>query len=103
MTENEALETIKNDVQNNPVFLYMKGTPDDPMCGFSAQVVHVLKTHKISFNSRNVLEEWEIREGIKKFTNWPTIPQLYVNGKFIGGCDIVMEMERKGSLKEIFK
>jgi monothiol glutaredoxin len=103
MTETEALQTIKNDVEENPVFLYMKGTPDEPMCGFSAQVVQILKSHNVPFGSRNVLEDWELREGVKKFTNWPTIPQLYVKGKFVGGCDIVMEMERKGALKGVFK
>ena len=100
MSEEKALETIKNDIESHPIFLFMKGTPDEPMCGFSAQVVHVLKSMDIEFKSRNVLDDWDIREGIKKFANWPTIPQLYVKGSFIGGCDIVMDMHRKGKLQE---
>ncbi len=103
MSEQEAFATIKSDIEQNPVFLYMKGTPDSPMCGFSAQVVQVLKAHNVAYGSRNVLEDWDIREGIKKFTNWPTIPQLYVNGKFVGGCDIITEMHRKGQLADVFK
>ncbi len=103
MGEQEALATIKSDVESNKVFLYMKGTPETPQCGFSAQVVQILKSHNVKFASRNVLEDWDIREGVKKFTNWPTIPQLYVKGKFIGGCDIVSEMHRKGQLAEVLK
>lgn len=100
MSEEKALETIKSDIESNDVFLFMKGTPEEPMCGFSAQVVMVLRDYNISYGSRNVLDDWDIREGVKKFTNWPTIPQLYVKGKFVGGCDIVMELHRKGQLKE---
>ena len=101
MGEKEALATIQADITGNDVFLYMKGTPESPMCGFSAQVVHVLKAYQVPFQSRNVLDDWEIREGVKKFANWPTIPQLYVKGDFIGGCDIIMDMHRKGELKEL--
>jgi monothiol glutaredoxin len=100
MSEAQALETIKNDISSDDYFLFMKGTPDEPMCGFSAQVVMVLKEHGVTFGSRNVLDDWDIREGIKKFTNWPTIPQLYAKGKFVGGCDIIMELHRKGELKD---
>lgn len=103
MGEQEALVTIKNDVEQNPVFLYMKGTPESPMCGFSAQVIQILKSHNVKFSSRNVLEDWDIREGVKKFTNWPTVPQLYVKGKFIGGSDIISEMHRKGDLTSVFE
>ncbi len=100
MTElNQVFENIKKDITDNKIFLYMKGTPDAPQCGFSAQVVNLLKRHGVDFGSRDVLEDWNLREGIKKFTNWPTIPQLYVNGKFVGGCDIVMDLERKGQLR----
>ena len=80
----------------------MKGTPSEPQCGFSAQVIHVLNHYGVSYGSRNVLEDWDIREGIKAFTNWPTIPQLYVEGKFVGGCDIIMEMHRKDQLGDVF-
>lgn len=102
MGEQEALATIKNDIEQNAVFLYMKGTPESPMCGFSAQVVQILKGHNVTFASRNVLEDWDIREGVKKFTNWPTVPQLYVKGKFIGGSDILADMNRKGQLEDVF-
>ncbi len=101
MSEQEVFATIQNDISSNDVFLYMKGTPDAPMCGFSAQVVHVLKNYGVAYGSRNVLENYDLREGIKKFTNWPTIPQLYVKGKFVGGCDIVSEMHRKGELAAV--
>lgn len=100
---NPAHETIRSDVNDNPIFLYMKGTPEEPQCGFSAQVVHVLNHYGVNYQSRNVLEDWEIREGIKSFTNWPTIPQLYVKGKFVGGCDIIMEMHRKEQLADVLK
>ncbi len=103
MSEQEAFDTIRNDINSNDVFLYMKGSPEAPMCGFSAQVVQVLKAYGIAYGSRNVLENYDIREGIKKFTNWPTIPQLYVKGKFIGGCDIVSEMHRKGELAAVLE
>lgn len=103
MSEQEALATIKSDIDNNPVFLFMKGTPESPMCGFSAQVVQVLKSYGVKYGSRNVLENWDLREGIKKFANWPTIPQLYVKGKFVGGCDIVSEMHRKGELSQVLQ
>lgn len=103
MTEAQAFEIIQKDINENPVFLFMKGTPDEPMCGFSAQVVYILKKHGVQFNARNVLDDWGIREGIKKFANWPTIPQLYVSGKFIGGCDIITEMDRKGELTPVLK
>ena len=82
----------------------MKGTPGEPMCGFSAQVIQLLNKHGVTdVKSRNVMDEWEIREGVKKFTNWPTIPQLYVGGKFVGGCDILMDLDRKGELGEALK
>lgn len=99
----KALETIQSDIQANDVFLFMKGTPDAPQCGFSAQVVQLLNLHGVNYGSRNVLDDWDIREGVKKFTNWPTIPQLYVKGKFVGGCDIIMDLERKGKLAETLK
>jgi monothiol glutaredoxin len=103
MSEQAALDTIKKDIDSNTVFLFMKGTPEAPQCGFSAQVVHVLKSYNVPFSTRNVLEDYDIREGIKKFTNWPTIPQLYVHGKFVGGCDIITEMHRKGELAGVLK
>ena len=81
----------------------MKGTPDAPMCGFSAQVVNVLKTYNVPFKSFNVLEDESIRQAIKEYADWPTIPQLYVNGEFIGGCDIMMELHQSGELKKLLE
>ena len=94
-------ESIKNELNTNDVVLFMKGTPDFPMCGFSAATVQVLKNLGISFNSVNVLDSNDMREGIKKFSDWPTIPQLYVKKEFIGGCDIVKEMYESGELLEL--
>ena len=104
MNENilDATENIKNEIKNNEVVLFMKGTPVFPMCGFSAATVQVLTNLGIKFNSINVLDSDEMREGIKKFSNWPTIPQLYVKEEFIGGCDIVKEMFESGELLELF-
>jgi len=91
---------IDEQVKNNDVFLYMKGTPDFPMCGFSGRVVQILNYLGVDFNSANVLENQELREGIKAYTNWPTIPQLYVKGEFVGGADIITEMFQAGELQQ---
>ena len=96
----DVSEIIKNEVKNNNVVLFMKGTPSFPMCGFSAATVQILSNLGIKFKSINVLDSDEIREGIKTFSNWPTIPQLYVKEEFIGGCDIVKEMYESGELLE---
>ena len=94
-------EKIKELIKNNDVCLFMKGTPDSPQCGFSMAVSNVLKHLNISFKGINVLEDENLRQGIKDFSDWPTIPQLYVKGEFIGGCDIVKEMYESGELKEV--
>ena len=94
---------IKNIIEKNNICLFMKGTPDVPQCGFSLAVANVLKHLKVQFHSINVLEDEEIRSGIKTFSDWPTIPQLYIKGKFIGGCDIVKEMFEKGELKQLLE
>ncbi len=93
---------IENLIKENEVCLFMKGIPDAPQCGFSMVVVNILKHLKISFKGINVLEDEGLRQGIKEFSDWPTIPQLYVKGKFIGGCDIVKEMFEKGELNKVF-
>lgn len=93
-----AHDTIKNAIDANDVMLFMKGTPQFPQCGFSSQVVQILHYLEVPFKSTNVLESDEIRNGIKEFSSWPTIPQLYVKGEFIGGCDIVREMFQSGEL-----
>jgi monothiol glutaredoxin len=93
---------IDEQVKSNDVFLYMKGTPDFPMCGFSGRVVQILNYLGVDYNSANVLESQELREGIKSYTNWPTIPQLYVKGEFVGGADIITEMFQAGELQQHF-
>ena len=98
----EIREKIQNLINENDVCLFMKGTPDSPQCGFSMAVSNVLKHLNVKFKGVNVLEDQSIRQGIKDFSDWPTIPQLYVKGEFIGGCDIVKEMFEKGELKKIF-
>jgi len=98
-------ETIKNQidemVKNNQVFLFMKGNADFPQCGFSAQTVAILKENNIDFKTFNVLEDDVIREAIKEYSDWPTIPQLYVNGEFVGGCDVVTELHNSGELGKL--
>ena len=101
MSEN-IKEKINNLVKNNDVCLFMKGTPDIPQCGFSMAVSNVLKHLQVKFNGVNVLEDPDLRQGIKEFSDWPTIPQLYIKGEFIGGCDIIKEMFEKGELQKKF-
>ena len=96
-------ERIESDLKTNDVVLYMKGTPVFPQCGFSAAVVQVLTHMGVKFKGINVLEDPEIRNGIKEYANWPTIPQLYVKGEFVGGCDIVREMYQTGELAEMLQ
>ena len=98
-----ALKLIDEHVKANAVMLYMKGTPSQPMCGFSARVVGVLTEQGVDYGSVNVLDYPAIREGIKQYSQWPTIPQLYVQGEFVGGCDIITEMHASGELKEVLK
>lgn len=94
-------QRIQSDIENHPVILFMKGTALMPMCGFSATAVSLVQKHCGRFATRNVLEDPELREGIKAFSSWPTIPQLYVNGEFIGGCDIIAELDQEGELASI--
>ena len=94
---------IKNIIDSNNIVLFMKGTPDAPQCGFSMAVSNILKHLKVNFEGINVLENNEIRQGIKDYADWPTIPQLYIKGEFVGGCDIVKEMFEKGELKKLLE
>ena len=94
-------EQIKNDIKNNPIILYLKGTKNMPMCGFSANVVNILNSYDIDYKDVNVLEDPNIRVELSEYSNWPTIPQLFVNGKLIGGCDITIELFQSGELKKI--
>jgi len=102
MADNPTIERIKQEVSGNEVMLFMKGTPVFPQCGFSAAVVQILNHMGVKFGSTDVLVDPEIRQGIKEFSNWPTVPQLYVKGEFVGGCDIVREMFETGELEEFF-
>lgn len=99
---NEVFDRIQSDITENPVMLYMKGTAMFPQCGFSARVVQILTHVGVPFQTANVLEDAELREGIKQFSQWPTIPQLYVKGEFVGGCDILTEMFQSGELETLF-
>ncbi len=101
--ENIIFEQIKKDITSNDVVLYMKGTAVFPQCGFSAAVVQILSQLGVAFKDVNVLEDENIRQGIKDFASWPTIPQLYIKGEFVGGCDIVREMFMAGELQELLK
>ena len=100
---NEIQTTIKEVVENNDVVLFMKGTKETPQCGFSNAVVNTLSFMNVDFKDVNVLEDDSLREGIKSFTDWPTIPQLYVKGEFVGGCDIIQDMYKSGELSEVLK
>ena len=96
-------KSIQEHIDNNDVCLFMKGTPDAPQCGFSMAVTNMLKLLELNFHSVNVLEDQKIREGIKVYSDWPTIPQLYIKKEFVGGCDIVKEMYESGELKKVLK
>ena len=99
----EIKDKINNAINENDICLFMKGTPDSPQCGFSMAVTNILKHLNVKFKGINVLEDENLRQGIKDFSDWPTIPQLYIKGEFIGGCDIVKEMFENGELKKIFQ
>ena len=97
----DVVNRIKTHISTSPAVLFMKGTPDFPQCGFSAQTVAALRASGAEFHSVNIFEDPELREALKKFSNWPTYPQLYVNGELVGGCDIVLDMHRSGELKKL--
>jgi monothiol glutaredoxin len=101
MTEDEILEAIKSEVAANRVFLYMKGTPDAPACGFSMRVVQILELVGVEYGSRNILEDPRVRMVLSQWSDWPTIPQLFVDGKLVGGCDIVTELYQDGELQQM--
>ena len=100
--DDQTKNIIQNHIDNNEVCLFMKGTPDAPQCGFSMAVTNMLKILEVNFKGINVLESQTLREGIKTFSDWPTIPQLYIKKEFVGGCDIVKEMYESGDLKKVF-
>ena len=96
-------EQIQQDISSNKIMIYMKGTPEMPQCGFSAATVEVFQKYGVPFASKDVLQDPALRQGVKDFSNWPTIPQVYVDGKFVGGCDIVLEMDANGQLEPLVK
>ncbi|MEX0962190.1 MAG: Grx4 family monothiol glutaredoxin [Simkaniaceae bacterium] len=99
----EILAEIKEEIQNHAVILYMKGSKVMPMCGFSGRVVDLLKSYHVDFETRDVLKDDKLRQGIKEYSNWPTLPQLYIRGEFIGGCDIISELHSRGELKNLLQ
>ena len=99
--DEQTKNTIQNHIDSNEICLFMKGTPDAPQCGFSMAVSNILKILEVNFTGINVLEDQSIREGVKIFSDWPTIPQLYIKKEFVGGCDIIKEMHENGELKKI--
>ena len=101
--DDKTKDLIQDYIKNNEVCLFMKGTPDAPQCGFSMAVSNMLKILEVKYKGVNVLEDQSLREGIKVFSDWPTIPQLYIKNEFVGGCDIVKEMYESGELKKIFE
>ena len=101
--DQQTNDLIKNEIDNNDVCLFMKGTPDAPQCGFSMAVSNILKILEVNFKGVNVLENQNLREGIKVYSDWPTIPQLYVKNEFVGGCDIIKEMYENGELANLFE
>ena len=101
--DQEVKQLINDEISNNEVCLFMKGTPDAPQCGFSMAVSNMLKILEVNFKGINVLENQSLRDGIKEFSDWPTIPQLYIKNEFVGGCDIVKEMYESGELKQILE
>ena len=103
MTQQTAQQQIQKDINDNDIVLYMKGDQRIPQCGFSGTVVHILNKLGVTFKDVNVLDNETIRQGIKEFTNWPTIPQLYIKGEFVGGCDIVKDMYQSGELQSLLK
>jgi monothiol glutaredoxin len=103
MSEAEAIQRIKDHLAASPVVLFMKGTPDFPQCGFSAQTAAALKACNAKFAHVNIFEDPELREALKGYSNWPTFPQLYVKGELVGGCDIAVDMFRSGELKELLE
>ncbi len=103
MLSEQLKNQIEGDIKNNKIVVFMKGTANQPMCGFSGRTIQILQSYNVPIKDYNVLASEEIRQGIKEYTNWPTIPQVFVNGEFIGGCDIVTEMHENGELAQLLK
>ncbi|HXG31030.1 MAG TPA: Grx4 family monothiol glutaredoxin [Thermodesulfobacteriota bacterium] len=99
----DIIKKIRSQIENNKILLYMKGTREMPQCGFSARVVEILNSYEVPYETVDVLSDPELRQALKEYSNWPTFPQLYVNGKLIGGCDICVEMDKNGELEPIIR
>ena len=98
-----AFDQIKKDVESNKILIYMKGTPEAPLCGFSAATVQLIQSFKVPFATRDVIAHPELRESVPEYSNWPTFPQIFISGKLVGGCDIVHEMHERGELEPLIK
>ena len=103
MLTEQLKQQIENDIKNNKIVIFMKGTTDQPMCGFSGRAVQILQSYGVPVKGHNVLADEQLRQGIKEFTNWPTIPQIFINGEFVGGADIIAEMHENGELAQLLK
>ena len=103
MLSDQMRQDIENEIKSNPIVIYMKGTPQAPLCGFSAKSVQILQSYNLPIKSHDILASEELRQGIKEFTNWPTLPQIFINGEFVGGCDILTEMHENGELAGLLK
>jgi len=103
MLTDQLRQEIENDIKNNKIVIFMKGTPEAPMCGFSGRSVQILQSYGVGVKGLDVLSSEELRQGIKEFTNWPTIPQIFINGEFVGGADIIAEMHENGELTQLLK
>ena len=101
MLSEKMRQDIENEIKSNPIVIYMKGTPDAPQCGFSARSVEILRSYNLPIKSHDILAGEELRQGIKEFTDWPTIPQIFIKGQFVGGCDIITEMHENGELAKL--
>lgn len=103
MITKEIRQEIEHEIKSSKVVIFMKGTAEAPMCGFSAKALQILQSYQVPIQDLNVLSDEDIRQGIKEYTNWPTLPQIFINGEFVGGCDIVSEMHENGELAELLK
>ena len=103
MLSQQLRQDIETEIKNNPIVIYMKGTADQPMCGFSGRSVQILKSYNLPIKDHNVLADETLRQGIKEFSDWPTIPQIFIKGQFIGGCDVLTEMHENGELAQMLK
>ena len=103
MLTDQLRQKIETDIKSNKVVIFMKGTPEAPMCGFSGRAVEIMRSYNVPIKGINILEDEDLRQGIKEFTNWPTVPQIFINGEFVGGCDIITEMHANNEIAPLLK